>query len=113
MFIANAWVSFMTSPGGVSESGALVSVWDAVCQLHVDADQHPPPDRQRRVRRVGGGGLRRVEVPAARSNEEERAHYDWMGYIGNIIAIAGLPTPAVRGLLARRSTTASTRRWAS
>lgn len=30
MVIANAWLTFMTSPNGISESGALISTWDAV-----------------------------------------------------------------------------------
>jgi hypothetical protein len=30
MFIANAWLTFMTSPNGISETGALISTWDAV-----------------------------------------------------------------------------------
>ena len=30
MFIANAWLTFMMSPSGVSTQGAVLSVWDAV-----------------------------------------------------------------------------------
>src|SRR5215470_12493532 len=30
MLIANAWLTFMTSPAGVSDKGALISTWDAV-----------------------------------------------------------------------------------
>ena len=30
MLIANAWLTFMTSPSGISETGALISTWDAV-----------------------------------------------------------------------------------
>src|SRR5687768_8984159 len=30
MFIANAWLTFMMSPAGVSDTGAVLSVWDAV-----------------------------------------------------------------------------------
>src|SRR5258705_380194 len=30
MMIANAWLTFMTSPAGISEKGAVLSVWDAV-----------------------------------------------------------------------------------
>ena len=30
MFIANAWLTFMMSPRGVSDTGAVISVWDAV-----------------------------------------------------------------------------------
>src|SRR5688500_490241 len=30
MFIANAWLTFMMSPKGISETGAVTSVWEAV-----------------------------------------------------------------------------------
>ena len=30
MLIANAWLTFMMSPNGVSDSGAVISVWDAI-----------------------------------------------------------------------------------
>jgi hypothetical protein len=30
MFIANAWLTFMMSPAGISDAGALISVWEAI-----------------------------------------------------------------------------------
>ena len=30
MFIANAWLTFMTSPAGISETGAVINLWEAV-----------------------------------------------------------------------------------
>jgi cytochrome bd-type quinol oxidase subunit 1 len=30
MMIANAWLTFMTSPRGISDTGAVISVWDAI-----------------------------------------------------------------------------------
>ena len=33
--------------------------------------------------------------------DEERAHYDWMGYVGNFIAIAALLPLPFAGYLAR------------
>ena len=46
--------------------------------------------------------------------DEERAHYDWMGYIGNFVAISALHHSAVRRLLARpRDLRSTTSRWAS
>ncbi len=30
MFIANAWLTFMTTPSGIAESGAVISTWEAV-----------------------------------------------------------------------------------
>ena len=62
-------------------------------QLHLDADQRASRHRERRLRRIGRRGLRGLQVPAAET-DEERAHYDWMGYIGNFVAIISfLPLP--------------------
>ena len=44
--------------------------------------------------------------------DEERAHYDWMGYIGNFVAISAfLPLPFAT--TSRRKSTRSRRRWGS
>ena len=103
MFIANAWLTFMTTPAGISESGRRDQHLGRGAQLHLDADQHPPHHRQRRLRRLGGRGLRRLQVPAGAKTDEERAHYDWMGYIGNFVAIcAFLPLPFAGYWLASR-----------
>jgi cytochrome bd-type quinol oxidase subunit 1 len=93
MFIANAWVSFMTSPGGVSEAGALVSLKDAVWNF-----TWMPINIHRLIANVAFGGSVAAAYAAwqflGAKNEQERAHYDWAGYMGNIIAvIAFLPLP--------------------
>ncbi len=93
MFIANAWLSFMMSPGGVSETGVVLSVWDAFANF-----TWMPINIHRLIANVAFGG----SVAAAYGawmflhahNDEERAHYDWMGYTGNFVAtIAFLPLP--------------------
>ena len=43
MFIANGWVTFMTSPAGISETGQLINVWD---EFHLDAYQRASGHRQ-------------------------------------------------------------------
>ena len=59
----------------------------------MDADQRPSRDRERRVRRIGRGAYAAFKFLHA-TTDEERAHYDWMGYIGNFVAIiAFLPLP--------------------
>ena len=93
MFIANAWVSFMTSPAGVSESGALISVWDAVTNF-----TWIPINVHRLIANVAFGGSVAAAYAAwqylGAKSDQERAHYDWAGYIGNIIAVAAfLPLP--------------------
>ena len=45
--------------------------------------------------------------------DEERAHYDWMGYIGNLIAIMFLIVLPFAGYYLAGSSTSSARRWAT
>ena len=93
MLIANAWLTFMTSPGGVSETGAVISLWDAVYNF-----TWMPINIHRFIANVAFGGSVAAAYAAFKflqaTSDEERAHYDWMGYIGNFIAIiAFLPLP--------------------
>mgnify|MGYP003694000521 CR=1 FL=1 len=93
MLIANAWLTFMMSPRGVLGHGGGALRLGRDLQLHVDADQRPSSHRERRVRRIGRRRLRGRQVPAG-DTDEDRAHYDWMGYIGNFVAISAfLPLP--------------------
>src|SRR5512145_2303967 len=93
MFIANAWLTFMMSPKGVSETGALISVMDAVYNF-----TWMPINVHRVIANVAFGGSVAAAYAAFKflqaESDEERAHYDWMGYIGNFVAIiAFLPLP--------------------
>ena len=93
MFIANAWLTFMMSPKGVSETGALISVMDAVYNF-----TWMPINVHRVIANVAFGGSVAAAYAAFKflqaETDEERAHYDWMGYIGNFVAIlAFLPLP--------------------
>ncbi len=93
MFIANAWLTFMTSPRGISDSGAVISVWDAVYNY-----TWMPINVHRVIANVAFGGSVAAAYAAFKflqaTSDEERAHYDWMGYIGNFVAIiAFLPLP--------------------
>ena len=93
MLIANAWLTFMTSPAGVSEQGALISTWDAVHNF-----TWMPINIHRIIANVAFGGSVAAAYAAFKflqaKTDEERAHYDWMGYIGNFVAIcAFLPLP--------------------
>ena len=93
MLIANAWLTFMTSPAGVSEQGALISTWDAVRNY-----TWMPINIHRIIANVAFGGSVAAAYAAYKflgaESDEERAHYDWMGYIGNFVAIcAFLPLP--------------------
>jgi cytochrome bd ubiquinol oxidase subunit I len=93
MFIANAWLTFMMSPRGISDSGAVISVMDAVTNF-----TWMPINIHRLIANVAFGGSVAAAYAAFKflqaQSDEERAHYDWMGYIGNFVAIlAFLPLP--------------------
>jgi cytochrome bd-type quinol oxidase subunit 1 len=93
MFIANAWLTFMTSPAGVSETGARISTWEAVANY-----TWMPINIHRIIANVAFGGSIAAAYAAFKyltsKTDEEKAHYDWMGYIGNFVAIcAFLPLP--------------------
>jgi cytochrome bd ubiquinol oxidase subunit I len=93
MFIANAWLTFMMSPAGISDSGAVLSVMDAVTNF-----TWMPINVHRLIANVAFGGAVAAAYAAFKflqaTTDEERAHYDWMGYIGNFVAIiAFLPLP--------------------
>jgi cytochrome bd-type quinol oxidase subunit 1 len=93
MLIANAWLTFMTSPAGISEKGAVISTWDAVRNY-----TWMPINVHRIIANVAFGGSVAAAYAAYKflgaTNDEDRAHYDWMGYIGNFVAISAfLPLP--------------------
>lgn len=93
MFIANGWVTFMTSPNGLDDAGNVISVADAVMNY-----TWMPINIHRMIANVAFGGSIAAAYGAFKflgaKTDEERAHYDWMGYIGNFIAIcAFLPLP--------------------
>jgi cytochrome bd-type quinol oxidase subunit 1 len=93
MFVANAWLTFMMTPAGISESGAVLSVWDAVTNY-----TWMPINIHRVIANIAYGGSIAGAYAAYQflkaKTDEERAHYDWMGYVANFVAIAGLlPLP--------------------
>jgi cytochrome bd-type quinol oxidase subunit 1 len=93
MLIANAWLTFMMSPRGVSDTGAVLSVWDAIYNY-----TWMPINVHRVIANVAFGGSVAAAYAAVKflqaDTDEDRAHYDWMGYIGNFVAISAfLPLP--------------------
>ena len=90
LFIANAWATFMMSPRGVDmESGALLSLWEAI-----DNDLWWPMNVHRLIANVAFGGSIAAAYAAFRflgaKTAEDKAHYDWMGYTSNLIAVCAL-----------------------
>jgi cytochrome bd ubiquinol oxidase subunit I len=93
MLIANSWLTFMMSPRGISDTGAVISVWEAVYNF-----TWMPINVHRIIANIAFGGSVASAYAAFKflqsTTDEERAHYDWMGYIGNFVAISAfLPLP--------------------
>lgn len=94
MFIANSWGTFMMSPTGVEKAtGKLENLWQAIANpLWMPVNIH------RLIANVAFGGFVVGAYAAVKflssKSEEEKAHYDWMGYVGNFIGILALiPLP--------------------
>ena len=96
MMIANSWATFMTSPTGIDLDAGMYrgNVWEAMNNFTWN-----PVNLHRFIANIAFGGSVVAAYAAFRflaspRNSAERAHYDWMGYIGNFIAIIGLiPLP--------------------
>ena len=88
LLVANSWVTFMMSPAGITESGALKgSVWAAINNY-----AWMPINIHRLIANIVFGGTIAGAYAAFRflgaKTDEERARYDWMGYIGNFVALS-------------------------
>jgi cytochrome bd-type quinol oxidase subunit 1 len=94
MQMANSMAGFMMSPGGVSEKGELIgTAWQVF-----ENTLATPLAIHRMMGNLAFGGLVAGAYAAVKfigaKTEADKAHYDWMGYISNFIAIAGLlPLP--------------------
>jgi cytochrome bd-type quinol oxidase subunit 1 len=92
MFIADSWLSYMMSPPANTvpdPSPGMVQLWSAIANA-----TWMPINIHRIIANVVFGGAVAAGYAALRflnaKSDEERAHYDWMGYIGNFIAISAL-----------------------
>jgi cytochrome bd ubiquinol oxidase subunit I len=88
LLVANSWVTFMMSPAGIDDSGALKgSVWAAIHNF-----TWMPINIHRLIANIVFGGTICAAYAAFRflgaTTDEERARYDWMGYIGNFVALS-------------------------
>ncbi len=94
MFLANAWVTFMMSPGGVDPAGAFQGDHWAVIHNFL----WNPLNLHRVIANIAYGGSVIGAYAAYKflsaTTKEDKAHYDWMGYTANVIAVSGLlPLP--------------------
>ena len=94
MQAANSWAGFMMSPVGMSEAGQFVgTTWQAFENILAT-----PIAIHRMLGNLAFGGLVAGSYAAVKfigaKTMAEKAHYDWMGYIANFVAIAALiPLP--------------------
>jgi len=94
MQLANSWAGFMMSPAGVDAEGAVIgTVWQAFENVLAT-----PIAIHRMLGNLAFGGLVAGSYAAVKfigaKTPEEKAHYDWMGYVSNLVAIAALiPLP--------------------
>ena len=90
MFIANGWLTYMMSPPeGTTVQGLPegVGLWNAIA----NATWMPINIHRLIANAVFGGSIVAAYAAyrfLAAKTDEERAHYDWMGYVGTFIAIA-------------------------
>jgi len=94
MFLANAWTTFMMSPAAVDTAGVFNGDTWAAIHNHL----WNPINVHRVVANMAFGGSIIGAYAAYKflsaKNNGERAHYDWIGYNANFIAIAALlPLP--------------------
>ncbi|MCP3971922.1 MAG: cytochrome ubiquinol oxidase subunit I [Rhodobacteraceae bacterium] len=94
MLLANAWLTFMMSPAGVDPAGVFNgNEWEAIHNFLWN-----PINIHRFVANIAYGGsivgaYAAFKFLTARTSQE-KAHYDWMGYNANFIAICALlPLP--------------------
>jgi len=103
MFVVNGPTSFMNTPvqvEGISAAEALAaaSLWDKIANV-----SWMPLNLHRIDGNVAFGGfvvgLIAAYMYMGAKNSEERAYYDWMGFIGNLIAVGAMLLQPFTGLL--------------
>ncbi|MDP6980707.1 MAG: cytochrome ubiquinol oxidase subunit I [Myxococcota bacterium] len=96
VLVANSWASYMMSPVGLDPDTLAFNgdTWGALINpLWLPLNVH------RLLANIVFGGFVVAAYSAVRflvtaKNDEERAHYDWMGYVGNFVGILALiPLP--------------------
>jgi len=94
LVVANSWASFTMAPSGVNEMGAITgNIWEIM-----KGPLWNPLNLHRFIANIAFGGAIVGAYAAYKflsaKTQAEKAHYDWMGYTSNFIAIlAFLPLP--------------------
>ena len=109
MLLANSWASYMMSPTGIDKETLrfVGTTWQAVANpLWIPLGIH------RILGNIAFGGFivgayAAVKFLGART-DADRAHYDWMGYVGNFVGLSALiPLPFAGYYLGREVYSAS------
>jgi cytochrome d ubiquinol oxidase subunit I len=96
LFIADSWLSYMMSPPTAAPAGTATNGGTPTLDLWVAITNATwmPINIHRLIANVVFGGSVVAAYAAYRflaaETDEERAHYDWMGYVGNFVAIGAL-----------------------
>ncbi len=109
MLLANSWASYMMAPSGIDKDTLrfVGTTWQAVANL-----LWIPLAIHRFIANIAFGGFivgayAAIKFLGARS-EADRAHYDWMGYVGNFVGLVALiPLPFAGYYLGREVYSAS------
>jgi cytochrome bd-type quinol oxidase subunit 1 len=94
MIVPNSWATFQASPVVIAEGGSMwAKAWAATWN-----PTWWPVNVHRLIANVVLGGFICGAYAGLKylmaQNQEERVHYDWMGYVGNFIGVFGmLPLP--------------------
>ena len=105
MFVSNAWLTYQTSPAIMGADHKPISLHDektgefiGTLWQAVNNYTWMPVNIHRLIGNIAFGGAIVGAYAAFRflvaKTKEDKAHYDWMGYTGNFIALCGLiPLP--------------------
>ncbi|MEH6626640.1 MAG: cytochrome ubiquinol oxidase subunit I [Motiliproteus sp.] len=94
LVVANAWATFMMAPSGVDATGAVTGdIWEIM-----RGPLWNPVNLHRFIANIAFGGAIVGAYAAFKflsgRTKAEKAHYDWMGYTSNFIAVLSfLPLP--------------------
>lgn len=94
LVVANSWTTFMMAPSGIDTTGAVIGdIWEVM-----KGPLWNPLNLHRFIANIAFGGAVVGAYAAFKflcaKTPAEKAHYDWMGYTSNFIAIlAFLPLP--------------------
>ncbi|MCI4625893.1 MAG: cytochrome ubiquinol oxidase subunit I [Candidatus Magnetoovum sp. WYHC-5] len=87
MMTANIWGSFQLSPAGISPDGVVTSIKSAIFNY-----TFWPLNIHRFIANISFGGFLCAAYAAYKflssKTEEDKAHYDWMGYTGTFVGVA-------------------------